>query len=233
MYLEKHSDILHHSDWRTLIILDACRFDFFAREIDSYLEGDLRAVDSEAKATRPWYREHWKGEFPGISLLSQTPVPFRKISPIYKNFDQAILLGKEAKEEKGHHGWMDPIQGLKSVQKRKQGNRVLLHLIPPHGPFIGEEGKDFVDRIYGEENIWDYTPAEKWAKENSWEKIEEYYTENLRSVLSAISQERENLGDELVLSSDHSELIGERGIYMHPANQDHPSQTIVPWFEVK
>lgn len=240
MKLEKHSDLLHHSDWGTLVILDACRFDFFAKTVGDYFAGDLRPVDSQAKMTRLWYERHWMGNYPETSLISEHPVPFRTQHPFWKNFGQAILSGKVSDEcylQKFDDGiapkWLDPTLAINDLSKAKEENRILLHLDQPHGPFRGEQGREFVKKLFGEDKSWSYKKVEEWGGRNGFEKIERYYEENLRYILDKIQEDFSSLRGKVILTSDHAEMIGERGLYRHPGNLNHPSQTIVPWFEVE
>ncbi|KXA93239.1 hypothetical protein AKJ64_01105 [candidate division MSBL1 archaeon SCGC-AAA259E17] len=48
--------LIEKKDWNCLIILDACRYDFFESNYDEYLNGKLRKVISEGTNTSQWLK---------------------------------------------------------------------------------------------------------------------------------------------------------------------------------
>jgi len=62
------------------------------------------------------------------------------------------------------------------------------------------------------------------------EYLEKAYEDNLRLVLKVVKKmvnEMKLIG-KVVLTSDHGELLGENGFYMHPSYLNLPEQRIVP-----
>lgn len=238
MDLEKHSDLLFESDWKVLIILDACRFDFFARAIDdSKLEGELKAVDSEAKTTRAWYAKHWSDHYPSITLISSNPSPWAHDldEKPGNNFGESYKVEKNLVEvEPKEDFWQEPqaiFEAFGNLEVKSE--KVILHTVSPHQPFRCEAGKRFLESLDVPENEACNSYIVEWAEKHSWEKIERYYLKDINYVLETIEENFFHLGGPVVLSSDHGELIGERGRYGHSIEIDHPSLRIVPWFEAK
>ena len=54
MKKELKTQPIHEADWDYLIVLDACRFDFFEKVYQDYLDGDLTKVKSRGSATHEW-----------------------------------------------------------------------------------------------------------------------------------------------------------------------------------
>jgi hypothetical protein len=60
------------ADWDYLIVLDAARYDTFARVYDDYLEGDLRKLRSRGSATPEWAAKSFTGDHE-LTYLSANP----------------------------------------------------------------------------------------------------------------------------------------------------------------
>jgi len=72
-----------------------------------------------------------------------------------------------------------------------------------------------------------------WQRPNV-ELLKKAYEGNLRLVLSEVRRLLENIGDRfnnIVVTSDHGEALGEDGIFAH--SKDHPVVRKIPWLEVK
>lgn len=239
MMLEKHSDLLYNTDWKTLIILDACRFDFFARALEDVdLEGDLFAVSSEVTNTVEWYEKFWNGENEDIILVSANPLPWAGDVDVAENFYKSVWISDES-DKKNQNYWQFPDATIRAYEKTdKEAKKCLIHFISPHLPFLGEEGKEFLRSLdtTDENKRGIYQEVIEWKrreKEHSWREIEEYYKENLDLVLGKIEQCLCKFQDPIVISSDHGELVGERDVFGHaPSVSSHPLLKIVPWFEV-
>jgi hypothetical protein len=62
------------------------------------------------------------------------------------------------------------------------------------------------------------------------------YLDNLRIVLEAAStlvgEIKNHFRSRIIVTSDHGELLGEYGLYMHP-HYELPELCVVPWLEVE
>lgn len=63
--------------------------------------------------------------------------------------------------------------------------------------------------------------------------IESYYEENVRLALAAAANLAEDLDGRVVVTSDHGEAFGERGIWEHHVETHIPSLVEVPWLVVE
>lgn len=61
---------IHDADWDHLIIVDACRYDFFKQVYNDYLDGDLSIVKSRASATDEWLKNTFSASRYNINYIS-------------------------------------------------------------------------------------------------------------------------------------------------------------------
>lgn len=70
--------LIHEEDWDILIVLDACRYDYFREESRGFLEGSLakvrsNAFEGEGAATSSWYKNTFPGTYNDIIHVSGHP----------------------------------------------------------------------------------------------------------------------------------------------------------------
>lgn len=70
-----------------------------------------------------------------------------------------------------------------------------------------------------------------WRKYGT-DGIRRLYKANLDIVLKFVDRLTEELSGRVVITSDHGELLGERGLWLHPRETDIPMLRNVPWFKV-
>jgi len=61
--MNRQKQLIHATDWDTLIVLDACRYDYFKERFGSYLSGELKRVKSEWKGTLGWLVKTFDEEY--------------------------------------------------------------------------------------------------------------------------------------------------------------------------
>lgn len=74
---------------------------------------------------------------------------------------------------------------------------------------------------------------EKLAREHGEEQVKNYYRQDLRLALEEVERLIEELEGKIVVTSDHGEILGERGEWGHSIGSDRPELLEVPWLEVK
>jgi len=74
--LEKLMDL----DWDTLIILDACRFDYFAKVYREFFRGVLKRKLSPATKTADWVKVVFKEKYNDVIYVSANPIINSKVS---------------------------------------------------------------------------------------------------------------------------------------------------------
>lgn len=113
----KQADLINSSDWNCLIILDACRYDYFERVYEKYIDGQLKKVYSEGICTRDWLQKTFENKyFVDTVYVSANPYVNSKGVDIIrfdgsKHFEKIIDVWES--------GWDDD---LKTVPKKSWGN---------------------------------------------------------------------------------------------------------------
>ncbi len=141
-------------DWNYLVILDACRFDYFNKVYDEYnMIGDLRKAISPATTTMEWLNKLWDDKYNDITYLSSSPFvnSFIQTEDNFgytyegsKHFDRIIDLWE--------HAWNKDLRTVepKKVteyalkEAKKNSNRLILHYMQPHGPYISDKYKKYI-----------------------------------------------------------------------------------------
>lgn len=112
-----------------------------------------------------------------------------------------------------------------TVSRERDFDRLILHYMIPHAPYISraiEEGRDLDEH---ERNPFEYI-----RRTGSRSAVFDAYLSDLRYVLNEVELLRENIDcDTLAVSSDHGEAFGELGVYMHHVGSLHHHVRRVPW----
>lgn len=160
--------------WDYLIILDACRYDYFELMYADYLEGDLSKRTTAGTCTGQWQDLNFPGYYDDIVYISANP-----------HFCQNIAVGGYTAGEHFHkvyEVWRDGWKGglvlpefvtdaSPGIIATHPGKRFIIHYLQPHTPYIilGEDAKGYEQshgepgrKIIGEE---DYKNAPKYKKE--------------------------------------------------------------------
>lgn len=247
---KKRIDNLRGEDEFLLIVLDACRYDALKQEADEYFpDKEVKPVFNEARNTFEWGKNVW-GEGLYTCKYISGAVP---INSNYTEFEENrhsmydgyvpaehILNLRDAWQE----AWDDelgvaPPEKITEIALEDQADQMVVHYFQPHTPFIGEkrqlgykEGENAlpaqgkpVDHI-----IWEKVKDGEISRSELWE----LYVSNLRRVLDSVKKLLEELDhDNVVITSDYGEALGEYGVYAHPENINHPKVRVVPWLEVR
>ena len=238
----KASDLIHRHPWRTLIIVDACRFDVLADAITQVpIAGEVREIDSEAICTWRWYEHHWSDTYTDVVLVGGNPVPWR-INGFDKRVGVAIPSWKT-------NVW-DPRRTIADAVKAAviyPEMRMILHLLPPHLPYVGARGIKFmaelgftpsplfvedngIRHLKGAGGVHVHGLISHYGREHGWERSRACYRESVDYTLFLLADIVDRLPQPVIITSDHGELLGEDGRYGH--NVDAPAVRAVPWFEV-
>lgn len=231
MYDEKKLYILEE-DWKNLIILDACRYDYFKDLclIPGNLEKRITLADCTINFVNRNFKDrncqdiiyfnaiptaNYKNYIEGIDIWNvegATNNPFRVILPNY--FRQQI----EA-----------------SISSYSPQKRFIFHFLQPHFPFVFEPQNS---PLVKEDIIFDATHCIKYGKKYGWDKIKLAYEENLKGVLKEVIILISRLyAGKTVITSDHGELLGKDDKYGHGSGQveikpEYNEIWQVPWFIV-
>lgn len=199
-------------DWDTLIVLDACRSDYFERVSDLAQFDEYEARISFGSHSSEWTRRNFQGgSFGDTVYVSANPHTSLEAGDAFHHVVE--LWETDTDEEAG----VVPPEAVKDAAIEAYAEfpdkRLIVHFMQPHGPFIGSEIGD------DHENESEYWRA---------------YTENLEYVLDYVDDLFEAIPGKTVVTADHgqayasglTELLGIGG---HKPRLRFPSLVEVPW----
>ena len=250
LFYLKHGDGIDvpASDWDNLIILDACRYDYFERVND--IPGELKPVVS--KGGHSW--AFMDGNFVGRELHDTVYVTanphveklaedtFYTVENLLDEWDEDI---KTVRPE-------DVSAAAIEANDRYPNKRLIIHFMQPHTPYIGPTADEIRKRITldGWEkyrgtdiNIEDDSRVDIWDVIKQGEvthgELERLYVESLEAVLKHVKQVVNEINGKTVVTADHGEMLGERVLsiskqrYGHPHDIQTPELRIVPWLTIE
>jgi hypothetical protein len=217
-------------DWDTLVILDACRYDYFVEQ--STLDGTLESRISRASATREWVHANFTDrQLHDVVYVSANP-NYRKVADDIGAEVHAYIDVWQDDNLVGEQNTIVPPETVTEhaldAAEQYPNKRLLVHYVQPHYPFIGPTGEEHFD------------PAAT-LKEVSQEYdltgglLDRAYRENLDVVLDEAERLLDALDGKAVVSADHGELLGERlsplplRAYGHPNGVYVEELVKIPW----
>jgi hypothetical protein len=222
-------------DWDHLIVLDACRYDTF-KEVN-WIEGDLQKKVTKGTGTPEWLRKNFTDYYGDIVYITAngfvSPVSGEDFEDNYHFYPEAInsektfhktyyvFMDDEAQEKGATKPESVTEYGIKA-DKEYPNKRKIYHYIQPHDPYIAEPSISMK-----EEDIED--KSEYFKQENSTKA----YKENLKRALESVEKLIEELEGKIVITADHGEMFGEKGVYRHPTGVYFKELTEVPWLVIE
>jgi len=232
-------DIMNR-DWDNLIILDACRYDFF--QYFNMIDGELSEITS--KGSESW--EFMEENFVGKSFhdtVYVTANPHSSKLPTETFHSVVNLLESHWVEDESTVLPEDMVAETLRIQEDFPNKRIISHFMQPHYPFIGELGSSVEHR--GIRPTGD-TSSEK---PNPWIQLTLYSGVDAEQTISAYKENHEiainhaadlvdGLEGKTVVTADHANLLGEwtfpvpKRIFGHPRNFHKRELISVPWLEI-
>lgn len=256
--MKDQSKLINEGDWDTLIILDACRFDFFEDIYKEYLSGSLQKVKSAGSTTAEWLRKTFKGREWDFVYVSGTPQVNSRGVEVFDAVDASAWFyrvmdawDKGYDQEKGTILPAHVREVGRIARVKYPDRRLLVHFNQPHEPYLSVDHiksimgvhlargnrferylawiKKYLKGFVGLRD--DLKFVEKLHEEG---RLRKAYSDNLEIVLKEVKKMISGWGNmKIVVSSDHGELLGEEGKFRHPAGSDHPVLREVPWLKVE
>jgi len=142
---------LVEEDWDFLIILDACRFDFFKElymKKYKHIGGNLKKAISPVTFTTDWLDKNFKGFYDDIVYISANPYINSKVKGVAshgfefdakKHFFKVIDVWDWGWDHK--LGTVPPRAVNEALFKAKsdyKNKRFILHYVQPHAPYISK-----------------------------------------------------------------------------------------------
>jgi len=221
--------------WDVLVVLDACRLDYFEKL--NPLRGELLGLEVESSDTLTWLTMNFPFRYPYI-YVSANPFCNSKIRV-------GSFLGSEHFKkvvDVWKFGWSRelmtvPPRNVTEAAIPFLDEKVIIHYMQPHFPSIG--------RIRITFEAWKPNPLDTVVKgvtyppdrsvDVDYNLIRKAYEENLQIVLTEVQNNllpRIPEGRKVVITSDHGELLGEDNMLFHPVIK-HPVLNRVFWFKVE
>lgn len=225
---------IFEKEWDNLIIIDACRQDFWEQETG--MDGSRV---SKASATIEYIEKNFSsGDYSDYVYISANPQfsdwKFEKLTgrkpeevfhSIFKTFDS------DWDKEKNTVMPEDTIRDTLLAQKLFPNKKLIVHFLPPHYPFIrkpttqGGISKNLEGRA---DSAWNYAESGELRHRT----VEEGYRDNIRYIKSYIDELGEELEGKTILTSDHGNFVGEGGSYGHPPYRNESPLRTVPYVEL-
>lgn len=138
------------SDWKNLIILDACRYDTFKKIYPNYLEGKLEKRISKGSNTLEWLKENFTEKY-DITYYSSNPfinskgIDWRGWNAI-DHFDKVVdIWDSDWNEEYNTVLPEDMVKYLKQPSKKRR----IFHFVQPHYPYLHPDFKQLELNLSG------------------------------------------------------------------------------------
>jgi len=219
-----------NENWDYLIVLDACRYDFF-KKYNNISEGFLERKISAASCTYEWLEKNFAGKyFPDTVYVTANPRihtdwfkkwilknknPFYHIEDVWK-YAWNIKAGTVTPNEMTK-------AALKMVNKYPS-KRIIIHYLQPHPPYINEKDEKIINSKL-------LNPLRRG--EVSREVAKEAYVKNLILVLNEVNPLIKQLKGRIVITADHGECFGEWLLFSHPGKTYVKELVEIPWFTIK
>jgi hypothetical protein len=213
-------------DWDNLIILDACRYDYFKEHHD--LPGELDSRISRGATSSEFitgnFSEKTLHDTVYISGNSWFANLCKKINSEVHDFqmidssypDKPRNITDRAYEAFDQH----------------PNKRLIVHYMLPHSPYIGEKAKKLKSQTNARLTV---SAKRSGDLDITDETLRELYQENLDIVLSEVHELFDTLTGRTVVTADHGELLGDRvrpfpyRDYGHIGGMHVPELLKIPW----
>ena len=222
--------------WDHLILLDACRHDLFCRAVGK----DVPFRISGGSATQEWLSFNFKARHDDVVCIAGNP--HLSSVNLKKTFGRVPFFGVV---EVWDFGWDGSVRTVPpsavtdaavSALKRYPGKRLYVHYNQPHHPFLGDpellEGDDGTGHSleggvdYGTKTtVWDRARKGEVSKV----RVERAYLDNLKMVLDETERLLDHLEGRVLITSDHGNHMGERGVWGHYPHIRSEPLVKVPW----
>jgi len=225
--LRKGRHVYDH-DWDVLVILDACRYDMY-REVVGRGEPAL----SRASTSNEWM----DATFDDAHESDVASTAYVSANPFSRRLDESRfgLIDHVWKEN-----WDDELNTIPAgpvtdhgiaLARSESYDRVILHYMQPHYPFIGSDQFEPVSEVSaglkGDDtgNVWHMIER---GEVDAADAIAAYY-DNLRYVYEYVETVLENVDGTVTITADHANALGEWNTWGHRAYVPFRAVREVPW----
>ncbi len=129
-------------EWDFLLILDACRYDYFERLYPRFLAGRLSKAVSVGGATVEWRDNSFQGVYDDVVYVSSNPYinSFSRIKGFLgsEHFGRVYDVWVDGWDEKKGTVLPETVNraAVRALAENK-GKRFIIHYLQPHAPYVG------------------------------------------------------------------------------------------------
>ncbi len=148
---------LMREDWKYLIVLDACRYDYFEKLFPHYLGGRLRFAVSPASDTREWVEKTFWGRYDGVVYISANPhINSAGVDIANIGFDPTEHFYKIV--DAWDFGWNDKLGTVPPEEVNEAAvaakfihpdKRLIIHYLQPHAPYLSPAKHPLAQTVLG------------------------------------------------------------------------------------
>lgn len=138
----KEAVSIMQEDWDYLILLDACRYDYFAEVWSKYFKGNLQKRISPDTRTPEWRSISFPGTYPDVVYVSANPF-INSIRPVMdfdgkKHFYAVYDLWLQYWDKKLGTVLPEVVtdEAVKIINKNSD-KKAIIHYMQPHEPYLG------------------------------------------------------------------------------------------------
>jgi hypothetical protein len=140
------TNYLMDEPWDFLIILDACRFDYFKKSYKNYFEGNLEKRRSLGTCTPEWCNKTFTDQYPNVIYISGNPYINSKVKikrfEGKKHFNKIIDVWGTNWEPDLGTVLPDSINNSVVENLNKYGDKkFIIHYLQPHAPYLSPKFK--------------------------------------------------------------------------------------------
>lgn len=226
-------------DWDTLVILDACRYDYF--ESYNRISGDLNLTFVDGNRSWEFMQNNFV-ERQAHDTVYVTANPYADQLPD-GTFHYVDYLTDRWNEEIGTVLPEDVRQAAIDANREYPNKRLIVHFMQPHRPYLGPTAEELRSRIdlKGFRNEGDGLQIWGAAKQKdvTVEEVREAYAESLTIVLEEAAELVNALNGKTVITADHGEMLGERvspitsRVWGHSEGFSTRLLRTVPWLSIE
>lgn len=226
-------------DWDSLFILDACRLEY----TEKYCDFEIAKAVSPATASRSFMNKMYSDrDMSSIVYLTANPF-IERIETNFHDIKKAYMDHWDAEIGTVPPDVMSELT-LKTHQEYPN-KRIITHYMQPHYPFLQDKNDTFskckVEYDNTNESVesgripWD---DQMYKREQFHDELLHQYELNHKIIFDIVQETISDISGKLVITSDHGNLIGERGfpipirLYGHPDEFYHENLIKVPWIEI-
>ncbi|WP_158854448.1 hypothetical protein [Halorhabdus sp. CUG00001] len=217
-------------EWDICLVLDACRWDLIPEVDRPYLTNDWKY--SVASSSGEWIPKTFDGR-------DTSDVAYVTANPYSKNLLDASSFA--LLDEVWEYGFDRDLRTIPADVVTDQAltawaddpDRMVVHYMQPHHPFVPNPMDQGLPRQEFDSQPWDNVWHKLRKGEVERDEVWDGYVANLEYVLNHVETLLHNADADVLITSDHGNVLGEWGMYAHPDWVPLRSLKRVPWITTR